>query len=105
MPEILSESEAASPFYIPATATTSLYRPRTLKSRDTFLVADHFGDCQAAGPSAEGLFHEDTRYLSRLALKVNGYRPLLLSSTVTEDNAVFTADLTNPEIFVDGEIL
>jgi glycogen debranching enzyme len=101
----LSESEAASPFYIPATATTSLYRPRTLKSRDTFLVADHFGDCQAAGPSAEGLFHEDTRYLSRLALTVNGYRPLLLSSTVTEDNAVFTADLTNPDIFVDGEIL
>jgi len=103
-PEILSESEAASPFYIPATATTSLYRPRTLKSADTFLVADPRGDCQAAAPSAEGLFHEDTRYLSRLALQIDGYRPLLLSSTVTEDNALFTADLTNPDIFAGSDI-
>jgi glycogen debranching enzyme len=104
-PEILAESEAASPFYIPATSATSLYRPRSLKSRDTFLVADHHGDCQALCPTAEGLFHEDTRYLSRLVLTFNGHRPLILSSMVTEDNTVFTVDLTNPDIYDDGQVV
>jgi glycogen debranching enzyme len=104
-PEILADSEATSPFYIPATATTSLYRPRALKSRHTFLVADHHGDCQALGPTAEGLFHEDTRYLSLLTVAFNGHRPLLLSSMVTEDNTVFTVDLTNPDIYAEGRVV
>jgi len=42
---------------------------------------------QASGPASEGLFHEDTRFLSRLVLVVNGARPLLLSSAATADNA------------------
>jgi N-terminal domain of (some) glycogen debranching enzymes/PEP-utilising enzyme, PEP-binding domain len=65
-------------------------------------VFDHYGDIVSADASPEGLYHEDTRYLSDLGVLVNRRRPLLLSSTVQDNNAVLTADLTNPDIFVDG---
>ena len=41
------------------------YRLFALKDKDTFLVADAFGDVLGA---ADGLFHDDTRLLSRLRL-------------------------------------
>jgi len=37
-----------------------------------------------------------TRFLSRFELTINGERPLLLSSTVKEDNVLLNVDLTNP---------
>ncbi|WP_376089984.1 glycogen debranching N-terminal domain-containing protein [Roseomonas sp. CCTCC AB2023176] len=83
---------------IAATSANTLYRPRTLKNGPSFLVLDHLGDAQAFGPTAEGLFHDDTRFLSRLALRVGGARPLLLSSAVSADNALLTVNLTNPEL-------
>ncbi|GGG42222.1 amylo-alpha-1,6-glucosidase [Caldovatus sediminis] len=88
------------PFEIAATAATALalYRPLSLKCRDTFVVLDHFGDAQALFPTAEGLFHADTRHLSRLALRIAGERPLLLSSAVSVDNALLSVNLTNPDI-------
>jgi len=89
-------------FYIPATSSILERRPRTLKHGDTFGVFDHYGNIVSAEGSPEGLYHKDTRYLSDLGLMVNGRRPLLLSSTVQDNNAVLTADLTNPDIFVGG---
>ncbi|WP_338662778.1 amylo-alpha-1,6-glucosidase [Pararoseomonas sp. SCSIO 73927] len=87
---------------VAATAATALalYRPRTLKNGSSFLVLDHFGDAQAIGSTAEGLFHDDTRFVSRLSLRVAGLRPLLLSSAVSADNAVLTVNLTNPDLTV-----
>jgi glycogen debranching enzyme len=98
-----SEGEWASPFAIPATDNTPSYRPRVLKHGDTFLVVDPYGDAQARDPAAEGLFHADTRYLSHLYLTVNGHRPLLLGSNVTEDNLALAIDLTNPDIAERGQ--
>ena len=94
----MDEGEWASPFAIPATDTTPSYRPRVLKHGDTFLVVDPYGDAQARDAVAEGLFHADTRYMSHLYLTVNGHRPLLLSSNVTEDNLALVIDLTNLDI-------
>jgi glycogen debranching enzyme len=94
-----------SPFYIAATTGTPPYRARTLKQGDTFIVVDPHGDMQAFGTAAEGLFHNDTRYLSRLLLVLEGARPLLLSSSVTEDNTVVVADLTNPDMYQDGRLV
>src|SRR5579864_2123963 len=91
--------EGVSPFYIPALVSAPPARARALKHGDTFLVLDPFGDAQASGPASEGLFHDDTRFLSRLVLLINGERPLLLSSTVTADNEILTADLTNPDFY------
>src|SRR5438094_7857029 len=47
----------------------------------------------------------DTRFLSRLTLKLGKDRPLLLSSTVREDNAVLAVDATNPDVWRDSEIV
>jgi glycogen debranching enzyme len=88
-----------NPFYISTTTSILERRPRTLKHNDTFAVFDHYGDVSSRGGSAEGVFHKDTRFLSDLRVLVNGQRPLLLSSTVQDNNALLTADLTNPDLF------
>jgi glycogen debranching enzyme len=91
-------------FYIPATSSLLERRPRTLKHGDTFGVFDHYGNIAAGMRSPEGLFHRDTRYLSDLRVLINGDWPLLLSSTVQDNNAQMSADLTNPDIY-DGHRL
>jgi len=98
------ESAPLVQFYIPTTSSILERRPRTLKHGDTFGVFDHYGNILSADGSPEGLFHRDTRYLSDLRLLINGRRPLLLSSTIQDNNAVLTADLTNPDFF-DGDRL
>jgi len=47
----------------------------------TFCICDELGDLHG---SVEGLFTEDTRFLSSLKLTINGKRPLLLSSDKIE---------------------
>jgi len=74
-------------------------RPRMLKHGDTFGVFDHNGDVLSGEGSPDGLFHRDTRHLSHLDLLINGARPILLSSTLRDDNAVLTCDLTNPDLY------
>lgn len=64
----------------------------TLKEGDVFLVCDAFGDVHGV---ADGLFHNDTRLLSRLTLRLDGSAPALLSSAVGRDNVIFTANATN----------
>src|SRR3954451_3283004 len=89
-------SSSVAQFFIPAIASLQERRPRTLKHGDTFAVFDHNGDALAGLGSPEGLFHRDTRHLSHLFLTIGGRRPLLLSSTLRDDNATLTCDLTNP---------
>jgi len=93
----------ATQFYIPATASLHERRPRTLKHGSTFAVFDHYGDVASVG-GPEGLYHNDTRFLSRLELRINDRQPLLLSSTVQLDNAALVVDLTNPDFMEDGRL-
>lgn len=92
-------------FYIPATSSLAERRPRTLKHGDTFALFDHYGDLVPGESSPEGIFHQDTRYLSRFVLSLEERRPLLLSSTVQNNNAVLNVDLTNPDIFEAGRLV
>ena len=92
----------STPFYIPSTSSFLESRHLTLKQGDTFGVFDHYGDVASRGGGPEGLFHKDTRYLSDLRVLVNGLRPLLLSSTVQDNNVLLTAELTNPDFFSGG---
>jgi glycogen debranching enzyme len=85
-------------FVIPATGSLNELRPRTLKHGDTFAVFDRNGDAIGAPGSSDGLYHRDTRYLSHLFLTIDGQRPILLSSTVRDNNAMLTCDLTNPDL-------
>jgi glycogen debranching enzyme len=70
-------------------------RTSVLKHGDTFAVFDRYGDILAAGRREQGLYHRDTRFLSCAMLLLNGQRPLLLSSTISQDNALMTVDLAN----------
>lgn len=63
-----------------------------LKDADTFCVADHWGDLKGG---ADGLFHQDTRLLSRFVMTAGGARPSRLSSGVSQDNVFFSAHSTN----------
>jgi glycogen debranching enzyme len=90
-------------FYILATASKAAERTAVLKNGDTFAVFDYSGDVAAFGLGQQGLYHEGTRYLSRFRLRLNGHNPLLLSSRIKEDNDLFGADLTNPDIPLDEE--
>jgi glycogen debranching enzyme len=95
---------AETPFYIPATGRATRPR-RALKSDDTFMVVDTFGDIGASPGEADGLFHKDTRFLSQLELLVNGQPPLLLGSNLRDDNTLLSIDLTNPDFLSDGRIV
>ncbi|MBB3659825.1 glycogen debranching enzyme [Rhizobium sp. BK650] len=98
---LASPAAPVAQYLIPAAASLQERRPRTLKHGDTFAVFDHNGDVLSGLGSPEGLFHLDTRYLSHLYLTINGKRPMLLSSTLRDDNATLRCDLTNPDHFDD----
>ena len=53
----------------------------TILEGSTFCICDEIGDLDG---KTSGLFAEDTRFLSRLELRIDGARPLLLSSGKVE---------------------
>jgi glycogen debranching enzyme len=75
-----------------------------LKHGDCFGVFDPRGNIIPGEASEAGIFQDGTRFLSSFELLLFGNRPLLLSSTVSVDDAVFDADLTNPDVLRDGHI-
>jgi glycogen debranching enzyme len=99
-----AEAVAEMQFYITATQPTTR-PPRALKYGDTFVVFDRRGDIGALPHSSAGVFHKDTRYLSRLEFLVNGRQPLLLGSNLRDDNAAFIVDLTNPDLIADQRVM
>ncbi|MFT0893023.1 glycogen debranching N-terminal domain-containing protein [Pseudochelatococcus sp. G4_1912] len=92
------------PFYIPATGALTRAR-RTLKHDDAFAVLDSHGDIGISTDGVDGLFFEDTRYLSRLELRIFDEQLLLLGSNIRDDNAMLVVDLTNPDIFRDEQLM
>jgi glycogen debranching enzyme len=106
-PDIASpafDTLAQAPFYISATGPSARPR-RTLKHGDTFAIFDSHGDIGASAGGPDGLFDHDTRFLSRLELLLDGVQPLLLGSSVRDDNVTLSVDLTNPDILLDGHIV
>lgn len=85
-------------YYIAAKSAPPDDRTRVLKYGKMFAVFDRYGDVEPLGLGEEGIFYEGTRFLSELALFLGASRPLLLSSTIKEDNSLFTADLANLDI-------
>ncbi len=107
MADRISHDESNHPpeFYIPATTSLAELEPRTLKHGDSFAVFDHYGDVLRSERSPQGLFHRDTRYLSRLELRMGGKRPLLLSSMVDDENVLMSVDLTNPDLYEGRQLV
>jgi glycogen debranching enzyme len=65
----------------------------TLIDGKTFLSTTFAGDIMPPGAPDAGLFHDDTRFLSRLELRVGGYRTVVLSSS-TEQTFASQIELT-----------
>lgn len=65
----------------------------TLIDGKTFLSASVAGDIAPPGAPDVGYFHQDTRFLSQLELKVSGHRAVVLSSS-TEKNMASQVELT-----------
>lgn len=84
-------------FDIDASASLTAHPPKVLKDNDLFAVFDDWGDCGRKRHSPEGVYFNDTRYLSRWDLRLDGDRvPLLLSSIHDDDGSALTANLANP---------
>ena len=90
-------------YYVRASSALADDRTRVLKYGDTFAVFNRYGDIEAFGPSQFGLFHAESRHLSRFTMRVNQQQPLLLSSTIREDNAFLSVDLTNLDSPVNSD--
>jgi len=73
-------------FQISAFFSLQERRPRILKQDDAFAVLDPKGDFVSGFGSSDGLYFQDTRYLSGYELLIAGLRPILLSSSLTDDN-------------------
>ena len=71
---------------------------RTLKHGDMFGVFDQRGDIRLQPGGTEGLYFNDTRVLSEFELVIAGRPPILLSSTLRDDNATLTCDLSTPDM-------
>ncbi|HEX5393840.1 MAG TPA: amylo-alpha-1,6-glucosidase [Rhodocyclaceae bacterium] len=92
-------------WYVLATSSRADDRIRVLKHDDTFGVFDRFGDIQSIGTGEQGVYHEGTRFLSHLELRINGLRPMLLNSNVRQDNSLLTVDLTTPDLYDGDELI
>jgi glycogen debranching enzyme len=87
-------------FYILATSPLADTQTRVLKQGETFAIFDLYGDIRRLGRGEQGIYHKGTRHLSRSVLQLGDQRPLLLGSSVAEDNIVFAVDLTNPDMTI-----
>lgn len=105
------DNDAAIPAYsvgdLAAKASeVSSGEPRTpdrlfaLKNANTFIVADSHGDIVGDG---DGLFHDDTRILSRFTLSLGGKPPSLLAAQLSRDNVFFTSHAANRPLPPLGE--
>src|SRR5690349_12353325 len=66
---------------------------RTLKHADAFAVLDGYGDIGTSDETAEGLYLNDTRFLSRFELRMQGKRPIFLCSVSHEDKSALSIEL------------
>ena len=97
--------EPEDQFYIRTTSGFADEHDLVLKQGETFAVLDRHGDIRPVGLHEEGLYHDGTRHLSRLSIRIGGLRPMLLSSAVKEDNTLVAVDLTNVDVAEHGAVV
>ncbi|MGZ8346107.1 MAG: amylo-alpha-1,6-glucosidase [Allosphingosinicella sp.] len=92
-------------YHIEATKSLVERTLRTLKHDDMFGVFDKQGDCRGGEGGPDGLYFEDTRFLSYVELRFGGLEPLLLGSVVLDDNGAMIVDLANADLHdVEGRV-
>ncbi len=89
-------------WYVAATEGDADGPPQVLKDGRTFAMFDRHGDIQARGPGHEGVYQDDTRYLSHQELTIDGVRPLYLGGSIEDGNNLLAIDLMNPDLGGNG---
>lgn len=73
-----------------------------LKEDQVQFVTNQSGDIPLENPEGYGLYYQDTRFLSRFELTVNGQKPVFLSNSVTK-HYIATFQFINPSfVMSDG---
>lgn len=98
------ELRIGTQYILGTSSRTDDERVRILKHADTFAILDRYGDIGGTRAGDQGLYHEGTRFVSRLEVECDGMRPLLLSSGVREDNELLVVDLTNADVYREGHL-
>ena len=88
----------------PVLVTDLASRTLAVKEDDAFLYSDLQGDLHLEDDYGLGFYARDTRFLSRFHLTLSGRAPVLLSSTA-ERGYLGQIDLTNPDLYEDGELV
>jgi glycogen debranching enzyme len=94
--------EESGSFYI---AAPSDPWPFALKHGESFALFDDRGDIVTGTGRADGLYYRDTRVLSKWRLLLDGRRPVLLSSTLRDNNAALIVDMTNREVRIGEHLI
>jgi glycogen debranching enzyme len=81
---------------------TDIRDGQVIKHDRTFFLSDRFGEVPEGNQAALGLYHRDTRFLSRLELSLDDLHPLLLHSS-TERNYAQTVELAYPITVADPQ--
>jgi glycogen debranching enzyme len=92
-------------FAVSASVSLSELKPLVLKYGNAFGVFDSKGDAISTPGGTEGVYYRDTRHLSHFAITLNERRPIVLSSTLRDDNTTLTCDLANPDLIEDGGVV
>lgn len=71
----------------------------------TFVVLGSRGDMNASPGSEQGLYHDGVRFLSRLAVRICGHKPILLHASTSKSNIDHVTHLLTPELELDGQRL
>src|SRR3954468_10780961 len=72
---------------------------------NTFVVSDRRGDVEGTSSDTQGLFSDDTRFLSRWVLTIDGKRPTVLSTDDVQyfEGRFFLAP-TSGTVYVDADV-
>jgi glycogen debranching enzyme len=95
--------KVGSAFYVLASSLSSRRTTRVLADGHSFAIFDAGGDIIESPLEALGLFHGDTRYVSRFELRINGEAPYFLNSFMSDDKAQLRVNLTNPDFALNGD--
>jgi glycogen debranching enzyme len=86
----------------PAMLTGCRHDPEVLKQGRLFLVSDKDGGVTTGCKCGMGLYHEDTRFLSRLKLRLAGETATLLSGSTEQTNLGHIEFVNPPLTLSDG---
>src|SRR5579859_2993901 len=90
-------------YAIRISAATMVHERISIKHGDSFVLTDRRGDLPGEPGAETGFYIGGTRYLSGLELRLAGERPILLSSSLADDDVILSAIETNADVVLaDG---